>query len=711
VTPLPAAASALASTALKYAAYGWAVFPLWNPLPDGSCACTKGALCERSGKHPLARLAPNGLLDATKDEAIISGWWTSYPNANIAIRCGEESGLVVLDIDAYRGGVYSFEDLESQHGRVPYSIRAKTGSGGGSSHIYLAHPRDGRRISSNASGKLGAGLDVKADGGYVVAPPSLHASGGRYIWLDTDNSHLEPAPAWLLNLLGSTNSTPENPINTGIELPEEDAKRLADEWFAKAAARVEAGSPRHDTWVWFVIQMKDSAVPLAVTKQYVDEFLHVAGELGSARNVTEQELRAALAWAYGKARRDPLPAARRALDDQRLRPEEGEEKPAPEPGANPYGSGVYDVGRILGKSRAGESRFLTGIATLDQRLTLKSQPLNVGIPLGRILGIQGAPSAGKSMMLGQVSLELARQGLRVGMFVTDEAREDAAERIGQQLGFKHAELNAEHPRTISTLIESATNLDIALFPDDETDENPTLEDGIKALLSVKNEKGYVLSIDSLHRVHCEKETGRDDPRIQIKKRMDTLRRLIREHRDVLAIYTAEVSRGAYANRDEAKRTSPEAAGAEGRDFEYASSTILFLMCQGDSDVVNVTISKNKIGRHRTPFAMQRHEGSASFKSITDEMVEVEEEEKKNAALMPIVEKIVALLVSKNGAKMSARAIEDEMGGSKITRDALRLASKLGRLKYSETKNRQGTDYWAPTDTTQPLDPILDWSKT
>ena len=193
--------------------------------------------------------------------------------------------------------------------------------------------------------------------------------------------------------------------------------------------------------------------------------------------------------------------------------------------------------------------------------------------------------------------------------------------------------------------------------------------------------------------------------------MDTLRRLIREHRDVLAIYTAEVSRGAYANRDEAKRTSPEAAGAEGRDFEYASSTILFLMCQGDSDVVNVTISKNKIGRHRTPFAMQRHEGSASFKSITDEMVEVEEEEKKNAALLPIVEKIVALLVSKNGAKMSARAIEDEMGGSKITREALRLASKLGRLKYSETKNRQGTDYWAPTDTTQPLDPILDWSKT
>src|ERR1039457_1697999 len=84
VTPLPAAASALASTALKYAAYGWSVFPLWPPSADGSCACMKGALCERSGKHPLARLAPNGLLDATRDDAIISGWWAQYPYANIA---------------------------------------------------------------------------------------------------------------------------------------------------------------------------------------------------------------------------------------------------------------------------------------------------------------------------------------------------------------------------------------------------------------------------------------------------------------------------------------------------------------------------------------------------------------------------------------------------------------------------------------------------
>src|ERR1039457_6228014 len=121
VTPLPSTTSALASTALKYAAYGWSVFPAWWANADGSCACTKGKDCERVAKHPLARLAPNGLLDATRDEAIISGWWTSYPNANIAIRCGEESGIIVLDVDAYKGGTFSLEDMEARQGPLPYS--------------------------------------------------------------------------------------------------------------------------------------------------------------------------------------------------------------------------------------------------------------------------------------------------------------------------------------------------------------------------------------------------------------------------------------------------------------------------------------------------------------------------------------------------------------------------------------------------------------
>jgi archaellum biogenesis ATPase FlaH len=535
----------------------------------------------------LARLAPNGLLDATKDEAIISGWWTSYPNANIAIRCGEESGLVVLDIDAYRGGVYSFEDLESQHGRVPYSIRAKTGSGGGSSHIYLAHPRDGRRISSNASGKLGAGLDVKADGGYVVAPPSLHASGGRYIWLDTDNSHLEPAPAWLLNLLGSTNSAPENPINTGIELPEEDAKRLADEWFAKAALRVEAGSPRHDTWVWFVIQMKDSAVPIAVTAQYVDEFLHVAGELGSARNVTEQELRAALAWAYGKARRDPLPAARRALDDQRLKPKEPDEKPiasattAIEPWINL--DGLREELRQVARTRVS-----TGIPALDKAT-------KGGLPGGAVTLLVGPVGSCKTALAVQLGITRSRAlGKVCYAYMPDQGGVQPLARLAETYG----DITDDDASFAQFCLEVGPVFRVF----DERQTGVTLETFRNAVLAA-TDVGAVI-IDTPQTVATKSD---DDERRVIDLAMGVARELsskLTTH----ALIPSHANRASTAARKKEDRTMERAAGLGSAKLEHRSQLVLFLERrdgEGEDPAteVDVLVAKASFGKAGARFRL------------------------------------------------------------------------------------------------------------
>jgi archaellum biogenesis ATPase FlaH len=534
----------------------------------------------------LARLAPNGLLDATKDEAIIAGWWTSYPLANIAIRCGEESGLVVLDIDAYRGGVYSFEDLESQHGRVPYSIRAKTGSGGGSSHIYLAHPRDGRRISSNASGKLGAGLDVKADGGYVVAPPSLHASGGRYIWLDTDNSHLEPAPTWLLNLLGSTNSTPENPINTGIELPEEDAKRLADEWFAKAALRVEAGSPRHDTWVWFVIQMKDSAVPIAVTAQYVDEFLHVAGELGSARNVTEQELRAALAWAYGKARRDPLPAARRALDDQRLKPEEAEEKAtntttAIEPWINL--DGLREELRQVARTRVS-----TGIPALDKAT-------KGGLPGGAVTLLVGPVGSCKTALAVQLGITRSRAlGKVCYAYMPDQGGVQPLARLAETYG----DITDDDASFAQFCLEVGPVFRVF----DERQTGVTLETFRNAVLAA-TDVGAVI-IDTPQTVATKSD---DDERRVIDLAMGVARELsskLTTH----ALIPSHANRASTAARKKEDRTMERAAGLGSAKLEHRSQLVLFLERrdgEGDDPAteVDVLVAKASFGKAGARFRL------------------------------------------------------------------------------------------------------------
>ncbi|MEN3273440.1 MAG: putative primase/helicase, partial [Actinomycetota bacterium] len=158
--------------AVIYARRGWEVFPCHSPA-KGSGACTCAHVdCGSPAKHPRVK---GGLNAATTDEDVIRRWWASWPSANVAIRTGAASGLVVVDIDPDHGGDRSLDALLSEHGPLPTGRTIRTGSGG--RHLYFSHP--GHSIPNDAGRRLGAGLDVRGDGGYVIAPPSVHASGGR----------------------------------------------------------------------------------------------------------------------------------------------------------------------------------------------------------------------------------------------------------------------------------------------------------------------------------------------------------------------------------------------------------------------------------------------------------------------------------------------------------------------------------------------------
>jgi hypothetical protein len=130
--------------------------------------------------------------DATTDAATVRQWWRQWPTANVAIATG--AGLMVLDIDPDKGGDESLEDLQ-RIGRLPETLEVITGGGG--RHYYL----ETREAVGNSASKLGPGLDVRGNGGYVVAPPSSHASGGSYTWEGFDDEGaLGVAPGWLVDL-------------------------------------------------------------------------------------------------------------------------------------------------------------------------------------------------------------------------------------------------------------------------------------------------------------------------------------------------------------------------------------------------------------------------------------------------------------------------------------------------------------------------------
>lgn len=189
--------SSMLEAALWWAAQGMPVFPVFEVV-NGKCACGPTDQCskmETAGKHP--RISHN-LVMATTEEKQIREWWARWPHANIGIATGNElpggGFLFVVDVDPRHDGDLNLALLEQKHGTLPETPRTITGGGG--QHIYL---RSAKRIKSR-SNSLGPGVDVKCMGGYVLAPPSMHASGKRYMrdaGADFGDVPIANAPDWV----------------------------------------------------------------------------------------------------------------------------------------------------------------------------------------------------------------------------------------------------------------------------------------------------------------------------------------------------------------------------------------------------------------------------------------------------------------------------------------------------------------------------------
>lgn len=172
--------------------WGWKVFPVSS-----------------QDKSPLV---PHGYKDASQDEVRLRHWFQDwFPTHGIGVPTGIVNGFVVLDVDPRNGGEASLQELTREFGLLPSGPTVRTGGGG--YHYYFSPV--GQWIRSVTG--VRPGIDVKAEGGYVIAPPSLHPSGKRYEWeLRWDETDLPPIPNWLLEL---THSSPSARGEAGKEPP------------------------------------------------------------------------------------------------------------------------------------------------------------------------------------------------------------------------------------------------------------------------------------------------------------------------------------------------------------------------------------------------------------------------------------------------------------------------------------------------------------
>jgi hypothetical protein len=176
--------------ALAYAQAEFKVFPTYS-IRNGACACGGAKGCN-PGKHPIGNLAPRGVLDATDDLGVVNRWWAQVPDANIGLATGKLSKVVVLDVDGPIGEE-TLAKIEQKHGLLPPTSQVRTGKG---RHLYFCYPQNETKVKSVARKKLG--LDVRADGGYVIAPPSIHESGHQYTFLEDSAKALTECPAWVV---------------------------------------------------------------------------------------------------------------------------------------------------------------------------------------------------------------------------------------------------------------------------------------------------------------------------------------------------------------------------------------------------------------------------------------------------------------------------------------------------------------------------------
>ncbi|WP_167760482.1 bifunctional DNA primase/polymerase [Blastococcus sp. CT_GayMR16] len=347
-----------AVAAQGWARKGWPVFPL-------------------DGKHPLVKWQDA----ATTDPARVRALWRKHPGANVGVVTGVRSGVFVLDVDGDEGRA-SLASLERQHGRIPKTYRVRSGRG---EHIYF---RAVEGLRNRAA--VRTGLDVRGEGGLVVAAGSVHASGSTYDAVD-ECASVTTAPEWLLAALASPNGgATATTRSVGVPVADYVAGAVAAE--VETLATTRAGG-RND-------QLNRSACALGhyVGSGQADEAEVFDALLGAALDIDlpEAEARATIRSGLNAGKAEPV----RLVSAAKRKPGDDED--------------VDDVLALVRatflSNQADESDHLDGLMDDDQLASLPPVEwvIDGWVPRGAYSVLYGPPGAGKTIALTGMGLAVRR---------------------------------------------------------------------------------------------------------------------------------------------------------------------------------------------------------------------------------------------------------------------------------------------------------------
>ncbi|WP_341984049.1 bifunctional DNA primase/polymerase [Rossellomorea oryzaecorticis] len=185
----------------------WSVFPL-HSIADGKCTCGNHG-CKSPGKHPRVQ---NGVKEASKDIDQINEWFSKPYESNIGLPTGKINNIIVVDIDGEQGEE-SIKELQDKYDELPETVEAITGKG---RHLFFKYEEDVK----NKVGFL-PGVDIRSDGGYIVAAPSRHISGRDYEWelsSSPSNTPIAELPEYFKHMLKEQKTEQRKPTDYWLNL-------------------------------------------------------------------------------------------------------------------------------------------------------------------------------------------------------------------------------------------------------------------------------------------------------------------------------------------------------------------------------------------------------------------------------------------------------------------------------------------------------------
>jgi KaiC/GvpD/RAD55 family RecA-like ATPase len=538
--------------ALQYLSHGLSVIPLISP-PMIKKQMTEEEFV-RQCKKPCVPWKQFQTRLPTIEE--VSAWFDKNPNANIGIVTGEISNLVVFDLDSKAA-----EDYAENEGGFPDTVKVKTGKG---YHIYMRHP--GFRVVNDV--KKEYDLDIRGDGGYVVAPPSQHGSGNHYEWVDGFSiSEIDPAPLtpWMEDYLKEFATTANNTIE---DKPPKPSKNLS----------MDSTPATPDPYMDILINgaqqgnRNDSATKLIG---------HLLGK-GNDENVAWEIFKQ---WNAVK-NQPPLSDAELKNIFVSIRDQErknGKKEPEKK---------VIDVAKFLDTEKRIAAEYNEQYVRIPfasgDLLSIMQSKMNGGLIGGRTYVIGGIPSAGKTVLINNMADNMCLNDHPVLFFSYDDGVIELRYRTFSRFsGFNIEEFN-NRKLSESDLKAIFNNESVSSIRKSKyvVQEIIKIEDWPEIVTKIKahHNKAPVVMIDYLRKVKTG--SNRMDERLRVDEILSALTNMAKTY-NLPVVVISELSRESYKTGQNLSMTSFKESGS----IEYEASW-LGILAAVEEDGNGFTLKKD-----------------------------------------------------------------------------------------------------------------------